>query len=329
MVVGRHALCRIGEIVSRAVVFGAAGFLGSHLVDLLLERDTEVIGVDNLCTGSLNNLSHLESHHGFTFIRGDICEPLELSKPVDVVFNLASPASPPKYQQMPIETLRAGSLGTERSLQFASKKNARYVMASTSEVYGDPVVSPQKESYWGNVNPNGLRSCYDEAKRYSEALCMAYCRQEHVNVGIARIFNTYGPRLDPNDGRVVSNFISQALRGEPITIYGDGTQTRSFCYVSDQIRGLVALSEVASVGPINIGNPTEHTMNDLAAIIREMVGSENTVRYEPLPQDDPLQRRPDITLAQDVLKWEPEVDLRSGLSKTIEWFRRELAANQN
>jgi len=307
--------------MKNVVVLGAAGFLGSHLCDRLIDGGDSVIGVDNLSTSTGQNLVHLRDHPRFTFAKSDICSGVEVSEPVDFIFNLASPASPPRYQELPIETLRVGSIGTEQAINLALVKGARLVMASTSEVYGDPAVSPQHESYWGHVNPNGLRSCYDEAKRYAEALCMAYHRVHGLNVGIARIFNTYGPRLDPNDGRVVSNFIVQALRGEDLTVYGDGSQTRSFCYVSDQVTGLLALASSDVVDPVNIGNPVEYTMNQLAERIVTLVGSGSEVRHDPLPADDPMQRCPDISRARSLFGWEPIVPLDEGLAATIDWFR--------
>lgn len=310
--------------MKRVVVLGAAGFLGSHLCDYLLARGDEVVGIDDLSSGSLGNIKHLESHRSFSFKDGDICDQLLVDGHVDVVMNFASPASPPRYQAMPIQTLRTGSVGTENALQLANKKSARFIMASTSEVYGDPTVSPQSETYWGNVNSIGERSCYDEAKRYAEAICMAYKREHDINLGIVRIFNTYGPRLDPNDGRVVSNLVTQALLGQDLTIYGDGTQTRSFCYVSDEVNGIVALMDSDFVGPVNIGNPNEFTMNELAELVKELTGSEGRVLYKPLPADDPLRRCPDISLAKHELSWSPEIQLREGLQHTIAWFKEHL-----
>jgi dTDP-glucose 4,6-dehydratase len=305
----------------RIVVLGAAGFLGSHLVDTFIERGDEVVGVDDLSSGSLQNIAHLADHPRFSFIEADISRSIPVGGSIDGVLNFASLASPPRYVARQRHTLRTGSAGTENALVLATENGARFLMASTSEVYGDPTVHPQDETYRGNVNPIGPRSCYDEAKRYAEALCMAYRAECGTNVGIARIFNTYGPRLDKADGRVVSNFVWQALKGLPLTIYGDGTQTRSFCYVDDEIRGLVALFESSETGPINIGNPTEYTMLELAEMILELTGSASRIDYLPLPVDDPMQRCPDISLARSRLAWEPMVSTREGLSRTIDWFR--------
>lgn len=308
----------------RVVVTGGAGFLGSHLADAFLARGDEVVAVDNLSTGNLRNLAHLEGHPRFRFVQADVCDRLAVDGPVDAVMHFASPASPPRYLALAIETLRVGSIGTEHALRLAGEKGARLILASTSEVYGDPHVHPQVETYWGNVNPIGPRSCYDEAKRYAEALTMAYHRYRGVDVGIVRIFNTYGERLDPADGRVVSNFLAQALRGEPLTVYGDGRQTRSFCYVADEIRGFLALLDSAEVGPINIGNPGEFTMLELAHEVLAVTGARSELVFEPLPTDDPAQRRPDITLARERLGWEPQVALREGLERTAAWFRTVL-----
>jgi nucleoside-diphosphate-sugar epimerase len=310
--------------VARVVVLGASGFLGSHLCDRLIARGDEVVGIDDLSSSNGVNLKQLESESRFTFLKGDIAEGIPVSGKVDAVLNFASPASPPRYLEMPIQTLRTGSRGTDNALQFSLENNARLIMASTSEVYGDPTISPQVETYWGNVNSIGERSCYDEAKRFAEALCMAYWREYQANIGIIRIFNTYGPRLDPTDGRVVSNFICQSLRDEDLTVYGDGSQTRSFCYVDDEVRGILSMLDSTERGPINIGNPTEFTMLELAQIILELTGSNSKVVYRPLPEDDPLQRKPDITKARESLKWEPSVDLREGLKKTIDWFKQTL-----
>jgi nucleoside-diphosphate-sugar epimerase len=309
--------------MKRVVVLGAAGFLGSHLCDYLLNRGDAVVGVDDLSTGSLENIVHLKDNPRFSFIPGDICSEIAVTGTVDAVLNFASPASPPRYQAIPIQTLRTGSIGTENALRLAMEKNARFVMASTSEVYGDPTVSPQPESYWGNVNPIGERSCYDEAKRYAEAICMAYKREHDIDLGIVRIFNTYGPRLDPKDGRVVSNLVTQAILGQDLTIYGDGSQTRSFCYVSDEVRGIISLMDTSHNGPINIGNPNEFTMNELAELVIELTGTKSNIRYRPLPTDDPLRRCPDISLASELLDWRPEIQLREGLAMTIQWFRDE------
>jgi nucleoside-diphosphate-sugar epimerase len=310
--------------MNRVLVLGAAGFLGSHLCDELINRGDEVVGIDDLSSSSGKNLEQLESCSGFTFIKGDITDGIPKIGNVDAVLNFASPASPPRYLAMPIQTLRTGSLGTENALKFALENDARFVMASTSEIYGDPTVSPQVESYWGNVNSIGERSCYDESKRYAEALCMAYWREHDANIGIIRIFNTYGPRLDPMDGRVVSNFVCQSIQGHDLTVYGDGSQTRSFCYVDDEIRGILAMLDSNERGPINIGNPVEFTMLELADLVLELTSSESQIVYKPLPSDDPLQRCPDITQAQNLLNWSPTVELREGLRRTIDWFRKTL-----
>jgi dTDP-glucose 4,6-dehydratase len=310
--------------MARIVVLGASGFLGSHLCDELIARGDDVVGIDDLSSSTGVNLKALESEPRFTFLKGDIAEGIPVRGTVDAVLNFASPASPPRYLETPVQTLRTGSKGTDNALQFALENNARFIMASTSEVYGDPTISPQVETYWGNVNSIGERSCYDEAKRYAEALCMAYWREYQANIGIVRIFNTYGPRLDPTDGRVVSNFVCQALQGQNLTVYGDGSQTRSFCYVDDEIRGILALLDSNERGPINIGNPVEFTMLELAELVLELTGSQSQLVYEALPADDPMQRCPDITLARQLLKWEPTVDLREGLRSTIDWFQKTL-----
>lgn len=310
--------------MATVAVLGAAGFLGSHLVDRLLDRHESVIGVDDLSSGTLRNLEHLRSNRRFKFIEADISRSIPIVEKVDSVLNFASLASPPRYAKRRIHTLRTGSTGTENALELAKENDARFIMASTSEVYGDPEVHPQVETYRGCVNPIGPRSCYDEAKRYAEALCMAYAYEQGANVGIARIFNTYGPRLDKDDGRVVSNFICQALRGEPLTIYGDGSQTRSFCFVDDEIEGILRLLDSNETGPINIGNPNEFSMIELAHSVLELTGSQSHLEFGPLPTDDPLQRCPDITLAREILQWEPSIDLRQGLRRTIEWFKAEL-----
>ena len=303
----------------RVLVTGVAGFLGSHLADRLLGEGHTVLGVDNLSTGTLENIAHLEKETRFRFIEKDICEPSELGA-VDYVFNFASPASPPKYLDLAIETLRAGSVGVENTLEIALRHGAGYLHASTSECYGEPLEHPQRESYWGNVNPVGPRSVYDEAKRYAEALVMAYHRYRGVNTHLVRIFNTYGPRLHPEDGRVISNFISQALAGEPLTVYGDGAQTRSFCYVDDLIEGILRLSRSDEHLPVNIGNPNEFTILECAREVLELTGSKSELRYLPMPQDDPTRRCPDITKARNLLGWEPATNLRQGLIKTIEYF---------
>jgi len=304
----------------RVVVTGGAGFLGSHVADLLLDRGDEVVVIDNLCTGNLANIEHLFGRDGFTFIRHNVSDYVHVAGPVDAVMHLASPASPRDYLEMPIQTLKVGSVGTHNTLGLAKDKGARYSLASTSEVYGDPKVHPQDESYWGHVNPVGPRGVYDEAKRFAESITMAYHREHGLDVRISRTFNTYGPRMRPGDGRVVSNFIVQALAGMPLTVYGDGSQTRSFCYVDDQVRGLVALLDCDYVGPVNIGNPDEFTVLELAQAVLEMTGSKSEIVFEPLPTDDPTRRRPDISLAAKMMGWRPEVALREGLERTIPWF---------
>ena len=303
-----------------AVVLGGAGFLGSHLSDALIETDYQVVAIDDLSSGNVHNFQHLRGKSNFTFINQDICLPLEISHDVDLVFNFASPASPPRYLPNPISTLRTGSLGVENAICLALDKAARLIHASTSEVYGDPLEHPQREDYWGNVNPVGERSCYDEAKRYAEALCIAYSNAKSLDVGIVRIFNTYGPRLDPTDGRVLSNLINQALINEDLTIYGDGSQTRSFCFVSDLVRGILALSLVEFRGPINLGNPSEITMIELAEMIINRTKSSSRVVFKDLPLDDPQRRCPDISLAKQVLNWSPSVSLEVGLDLLIEWY---------
>jgi nucleoside-diphosphate-sugar epimerase len=310
--------------VSRIVVAGGAGFLGANLCRALLERGDEVVAIDSLITGRDANLVEVLGRPGFDFLQQDIVAGVRVDGPVDAVMNLASPASPKDFATIPLEILRVGSTGTERLLELALAKGALYFQASTSEVYGDPLVHPQPETYWGNVNPLGPRSVYDEAKRFGEALTMAYHRHHGLDVRIVRIFNTYGPLMRPDDGRVVSNFITQALRGKPITVYGDGTQTRSFCYVSDEVRGFLALLESDHVGPVNIGNPGEFTMLELAEQVLDVTGSSSSLVFEPLPEDDPTQRRPDIALAKAVLGWEPLVTLREGLERTVPWFAGQL-----
>lgn len=300
----------------RLVVLGGAGFVGSHLCDQLLARGDQVVCVDDFSTGRRSNVGHLADDPGFTLIEADISRSLPVDGPVQGVFNLASPASPPDYLALPLETLAVGSEGTRRGLELAHRHGARFLMASTSEVYGDPEVHPQPESYWGRVNSVGPRSVYDEAKRFAEALTMGYHRSLGTDVAIVRIFNTYGPRLRPDDGRVVSNFLLQALRGEPLTVYGDGSQTRSLCYVDDEVQGIMALFDSDLVGPVNIGNPDEYTVLQLARTIVELLGSSSPIVHLPLPVDDPTRRRPDITLARTALGWEPTTELRDGLART-------------
>jgi dTDP-glucose 4,6-dehydratase len=307
-------------LAKSALVTGAAGFLGSHLTDRLLGEGYSVLGVDNLSTGDAENLAHLANESRFRFEERDICAAFDPGR-VDHVFNLASPASPPEYLRLGIETLRVGSMGVENALQIAAKYDAGFFHASTSECYGDPLEHPQKESYWGNVNPVGPRSVYDEAKRFGEAMVMAYHRSRGVNTHMARIFNTYGPRLHPGDGRVISNFLMQALRGEPFTIYGDGLQTRSFCYVDDLIEGIVRLSRSEEHLPVNLGNPEEYTILECAKAVLEVTGSKSEMSYSELPVDDPTRRRPDITKARTLLGWEPRVGLKDGLKKSLEFFR--------
>jgi dTDP-glucose 4,6-dehydratase len=301
------------------LVTGAAGFLGSHLCDALLAEGHQVVGVDNLSTGNLENLAHLKGESRFIFEQRDITHPFDIGK-VDYVFNFASPASPVDYMRLGIETLLVGSAGTINTLEIAKRHGAGHLHASTSECYGDPLVHPQVESYWGNVNPIGPRSVYDEAKRFSEAAVAAYQRYHGVNTHLVRIFNTYGPRLQPNDGRLISNLVMQALRGEPLTIYGDGSQTRSFCYCSDLIDGILRLAKSDEHNPVNIGNPQEWTVLECAQEVQSVVGSKSEIVFKPLPQDDPLRRRPDITRAHDLLEWSPKVGLREGLKRSMEYF---------
>jgi dTDP-glucose 4,6-dehydratase len=302
------------------LVTGAAGFLGSHLTDRLLSEGHSVLGIDNLSTGNVANLTHLNHEPRFQFEQRDLCQTFD-PDPVDYVFNFASPASPPEYLRLAIETLRVGSIGTENSLEIAAKYGAGFLHASTSECYGDPLVHPQTEDYWGNVNPVGPRSVYDEAKRYAEALVMAYHRSRGVNTHLVRIFNTYGPRLHPGDGRVISNFVMQALRGEPLTIYGEGSQTRSFCYVDDLIEGILRLSRSDEHLPVNIGNPDEFTILECAQTVLEVTGSKSELSFKPLPEDDPTRRRPDITKARTLLGWEPQISLREGLARSLPYFK--------
>jgi dTDP-glucose 4,6-dehydratase len=310
----------------RVLITGAAGFLGSHLTDRLLGDGHTVLGVDNLCTGTLENIAHLGNEPRFSLEERDICRAFDPG-PVDFVFNLASPASPPEYMRLAIETLRVGSVGTENTLEISAKYGAGHLHASTSECYGDPLVHPQTEDYWGHVNPIGPRSVYDEAKRYAEALVMAYHRSRGVNTHLVRIFNTYGPRLHPSDGRVISNFMMQALRAEPLTIYGDGSQTRSFCYVDDLIEGIVRLSRSDEHLPVNVGNPDEFTVLECARSVLALTGSRSEFRFEPLPEDDPTRRRPDITKAKRILGWEPKIDLEEGLRRSLSFFQSKAASS--
>lgn len=307
------------------LITGSAGFIASHLVEYILSQGHTVTGVDNYITGNANNIKSVLNNPSFHFIEGDILtfDYSTIKEPVDIVFHMASPASPIQYKKYPVETLRVNSVGTQQALDFATEKNAVLVYASTSEVYGDPLVHPQVEWYWGNVNPNGVRSCYDEAKRFGEAMCMTYVRTKKTKVRIARIFNTYGPRMDVNDGRVVSNFIVQAIKKEPITIYGTGEQTRSFCYVSDLVQGLWALAtkELNSGEVINLGNPNEMTIKEIAHKVRAATESESDLVQKPIDQDDPLKRKPDISKAKELLGWEPVVPIEEGLRKTIDYFK--------
>jgi dTDP-glucose 4,6-dehydratase len=307
--------------MARIVVTGGAGFLGSHLCERLLGRGDHVVCIDDLSTGAITNIEHLFGTPGFTFYQHNVSTHVWVPGPVDGVLHFASPASPKDYLDMPIQTLKVGSLGTHNTLGLAMAKGARYFLASTSEVYGDPQVHPQTEAYWGHVNPIGPRGVYDEAKRFAEAITMAYHRHHNLEVRIVRIFNTYGPRMRPEDGRVVSNFIVQALQGKPLTMYGDGLQTRSFCFVDDEVRGLLALFDSDETGPVNIGNPNEFTMRELADVVLEVTGSSSEIIEEPLPVDDPAQRKPDITLARTALGWEPEIQLREGVERTAAYFR--------
>ena len=308
----------------RVVITGAAGFVGSHLADRFIRDGHSVVGLDSLLTGSLANIAHLEGSDRFEFIRQDVTEGIQVGGPVDGVLHLASPASPIDYLKYPIETLMVGSLGTHKALGLAKAKGARLLLASTSEVYGDPEVHPQRETYWGNVNPIGPRSVYDEAKRFAEALTMAYHRAHGLSTRIARIFNTYGPRMRADDGRVVSNFVVQALRGEPLTLYGDGNQTRSFAYVSDTVEGLYRLFNSDYPDPVNIGNPNEYTVRQLAQLIITLTGSQSSIVFRPLPEDDPKVRQPDITVARRELGWEPAIALAEGLTDTISYLRSQL-----
>jgi dTDP-glucose 4,6-dehydratase len=310
--------------MATCVVTGGAGFLGSHLCDELLTRGHRVICVDNLETGSLTNIEHIRDPARFQHVGVDIIEPYFIEEPVDVVYHLASPASPIDYLRLPLHTLKVGSYGTHHTLGLAKAKRARFLIASTSEVYGDPLEHPQPESYWGHVNPIGPRGVYDEAKRYAEALTMAYHRQQGVDTAIVRIFNTYGSRMRPHDGRAIPTFLRQALANRPMTVFGDGSQTRSFCYVSDLIRGIIGLAESGYHEPVNIGNPDEFTLLELAETVKELTESTSEIVYEALPVDDPKQRKPDVALARELLSWSPEVSLRDGLQRTIEQSGVEL-----
>jgi dTDP-glucose 4,6-dehydratase len=309
----------------RILVTGGAGFLGSHLVDRLLVEGHEVIAMDNLITGSTDNIAHLAGNPRFSYIRHDVTNYIYIKGHLDAILHFASPASPVDYLELPIQTLKVGSLGTHNALGLAWAKNARFLLASTSEVYGDPLVHPQTEDYWGHVNPIGPRGVYDEAKRFAEAMTMAYHRAHDVQTRIVRIFNTYGPRMRLNDGRVVPNFVSQALQGKPLTVYGDGSQTRSFCYVSDLVEGIYRLLLSDEVEPVNIGNPTELTIREFAERINALTNNPAGIRFEPLPKDDPRQRQPDISKARRVLGWEPKVPLSHGLEETVAWFADRVA----
>jgi dTDP-glucose 4,6-dehydratase len=316
----------LGASTLRIVVTGGAGFLGSHLCEHLLGDNHEVICFDNFLTGRPQNITHLLSHSNFQAVDLDVTDSIHITGRVDAILHFASPASPLDYHELPVETLKVGSQGTLHTLGLAQQERARFVLASTSEAYGDPKVNPQPETYWGNVNPVGPRSVYDEAKRFAEALTMAYRRKHGVNTGIVRIFNTYGPRMRADDGRAIPTFIAQALRGEPITVAGDGTQTRSVCYVDDLVEGIVRVLHSDMPGPVNIGNPHEMSIIDIAVLVRELCGSEAPIVFVPRPEDDPSVRRPDITLARERLGWEPKVDVREGLARTIEWFSRRLGS---
>jgi dTDP-glucose 4,6-dehydratase len=309
----------------RTLITGGAGFVGSHLCERFLDRGHEVICVDNLITGALVNIAHLRRNDNFEFRRHDISHPLEIDGPIDNILHFASPASPVDYLQYPIQTLKVGSLGTHNTLGLAKAKHARYLLASTSEVYGDPEVHPQREDYWGHVNPIGLRGVYDESKRFAEAMTMAYHRTHGVDSRIIRIFNSYGPRMRLDDGRVLPNFMGQALRGEPLTVYGDGSQTRSFCYVDDLVDGIEKMLAVDFHEPVNLGNPSEVTILEFAHEILKLSGSKSTIEYRPLPQDDPRVRKPDITRARTLLGWEPKIGREEGLRRTLEYFQKKVA----
>lgn len=308
----------------RVLITGGAGFLGSHLCDLFLSRGHRVVAMDNLITGSIRNIEHLAGNENFHFIKQDVTEYIYLSGQIDAILHFASPASPIDFKTFPIKILKVGALGTHKALGLCRAKDARFLLASTSEVYGDPLIHPQQENYWGNVNPIGPRGCYDEAKRFAEAMTMAYHRQHGLKTHIVRIFNTYGPRMRLNDGRVVPNFAKQALQGEPLTVYGDGSQTRSFCFYSDLIEGIYRLLMSDQVEPVNIGNPVEITILRLAELINEMTNNQAGIIFKPLPRNDPKLRRPDITRAKTLLDWEPTVSLEKGLAKTLDYFRQRM-----
>ncbi len=308
----------------RAVILGAAGFIGSHLVDRFLAEGWRVTGVDNLITGTMRNLAHVSREPRFDFVEADICAPLDVAGPIRAVLDFASPASPIDYLKHPFETLHVGSLGVENALQLAKRAGATFLLSSTSEVYGDPLEHPQRESYWGNVNPIGPRAVYDEAKRFAEAITMAYRRYEKVDVRVARIFNTYGPRMRLDDGRVVPTFVAQALRGEPITMFGDGSQTRSFCYVEDEVEGLWRLLHSTFQDPVNVGNPHELTILEFAKAVQRLVGADVPIVSRPLPEDDPKVRKPDISRAKELLGWEPKIAFDEGMRRTIAWFREQV-----
>jgi dTDP-glucose 4,6-dehydratase len=311
--------------MATCLVTGGSGFLGSHLCDHLVTKGYRVICVDNLETGNLNNIAHIKDGDNFRFVQADITQHYEIDESVDFVYHMASPASPIDYARLPLHTLKVGAYGTHNTLGLAKAKRARFMLASTSEVYGDPEIHPQKETYWGNVNPIGPRGVYDEAKRYAEAMTMAYLRQQGVDTAIVRIFNTYGPRMRPHDGRAIPTFLRQALSEKPVTVFGDGSQTRSFCYVDDLVRGLILLMESGVHEPVNIGNPIEMTLLEMAKTVIELTESRSEIVFEALPVDDPKVRQPDISRAKDLLGWEPEIDLREGLRKTIEHAMQQLA----
>ncbi|MEK6835090.1 MAG: UDP-glucuronic acid decarboxylase family protein [Nanoarchaeota archaeon] len=306
----------------RIIITGGAGFIGSHLIDYLLNKENEVICIDNFCTGHINHIKHNLNNKNFRLIKHDITQPFNIHEKIDQIYHLASRASPVDYQKYPIHTALTNSIGTNNLVKLALKKNATLLFSSTSEAYGEPKVHPQREDYWGNVNPVGIRSCYDESKRFGEALLMAYHRSKNAKIKIVRIFNTYGPRLRPGDGRVISNFIIQCLKNEPITIYGDGKQTRSFCYVSDTVDGLFKMINSSEIGPKNIGNPNEITILNLAKKIKKLTKSSSEFVFKELPKDDPTKRRPDISKARKLLDWKPEININDGLIKTINWFKK-------